>query len=128
MVGELLDISGRRECEIVGANVLVLILLTNLGVRADSKALHADFGLSRPLPQRLREQRNGWHQKQSGATFGHQLFSDLQGCESLPRAASHDELATITFLESLFSLLECLFLVFSEFLLGLELDGCRLLR
>lgn len=120
--------SGCRERQVMRADVFVLALLANLGVGADSEALHTHFGFRRPLTKSLGQQRDGRHQEQSRATVWHELFSDLEGSEGLPRATSHDELAAVTFRKTFFGLLECLLLMITKLLFCLQLDSCRLLH
>ena len=93
---DILTIGRNRDLQIIGGNILGL--LRHLIIGTHSITAHIQAGLSCPLLQSLRQQRNRWNQKQNpGLTtfFLRKPLRKPQRSESLASTTSHDELAPI---------------------------------
>ena len=103
-VGEALGIGGGRVAQLVGEgfdDVLVLLaLLSDFGIGADGEGMERRLALLGPLGEGLGKQGEAGDEEEHALALAGVFLGDLQGGEGLPRAAGHDELATVSGLEA----------------------------
>ena len=97
---QLLRVGGSGFGQVVWRDVFVDGALSRFDVRTYRESLERNFGVVRPLYERLRQERYGRREKQNRpADARHPLRYPLR-YERLARTASHDELAALALIES----------------------------
>ena len=94
---EAASIRGRRIFQVADTdnNIIIMVFLTHITVRADRKTSQVYQRILRPFIQRLTQQCQTWHKEQYGFTSSGNGFSNTQRGEGFSCAARHNELAPI---------------------------------
>ncbi|CAM6612929.1 hypothetical protein ESCOCK373B_22545 [Escherichia coli] len=94
---EAVRIRGRRIFQVADTNndIVIMVFLTHITVRADSKTAQVYQRILCPFIQRLTQQCQTGHKEQYGFPPSGNRFSDTQRGEGFPCAARHNKLAAV---------------------------------
>ena len=121
-LGESGRIGGRGDRQVVCAGADV-VALANLRVGADGKRADRRLGVSGPLAQRLRHERDRRCGEQHATARPGDLLGGAQRGEGLAGAAGHDQLAAVVLLEAGAHVVQGALLVRAHFLARQLLKG-----